>query len=221
MTGERVAVLAAVAARIDALPADRPVRVAIDGVTAAGKSTFANELVAYVRRPVVRATADDFYRPSSERYARGHGPEAYYYDTFDLPSLRSLLLDPLAPDGDRRYRSASFASYDDVAVDAPVHVAQEDAALVLDGVFLLRPELAGLWDLSVFLETDRAVALERGIARDAWWLNGAGPARLRYEARYVPGETLYLRTAEPASRADIVIENTDPDRPRLLPKPRA
>ncbi len=77
MTEERAAVLAAVAARIDALPGDRPARVAIDGVTAAGKTTFADELISYVRRPVLRATVDDFYRPSTERYARGHGPESY------------------------------------------------------------------------------------------------------------------------------------------------
>ncbi|MGZ8717332.1 MAG: uridine kinase [Gaiellaceae bacterium] len=216
MTEERAAVLAAVAARIDALPADRPVRVAVDGVTAAGKSTFADELVAYVRRPVVRATVDDFHRPSSERHARGQGPESYYHDTFDLASLRSLLLDPLAPDGDRRHRTASLDLRKDVAVEAPVHVAPEDAALVLDGLFLLRPELAGIWDLSAFLVADRTVALERAIARDASRLDGAGPARLRYEARYIPGETLYLETARPASRADVVIENTHPDRPRLL-----
>jgi uridine kinase len=207
MTKERPAVLAAVAARIDALPAGRPVRVAVDGVTAAGKTTFADELVEYVRRPVVRATIDDFHRPRSERYARGEGPESYYYDTFDLTSLRALLLDPLAPDGDRVYRTAA---------DAPVVVAPEEAVLVLDGVFLLRPELAGVWALSVFLAIDRTVALERSIARDASWLGGEGPARLRYESRYFPGETLYLEEAAPASRADIVVENTDPDRPRLL-----
>lgn len=189
MTEERAAVLAAVAARIDALATDGSARVAVDGVTAAGKSTFADELVEYVRRPVVRASVDDFHRPSGERYARGHGPESYYHDAFDFGSLRSLLLGPLAP---------------------------TDAALVVDGVFLLRPELAGLWDLSVFLAVDRTIALERAIARDAARLGGEGPARLRYASRYVPGETLYLETATPESRADVVIENTDPDRPRLL-----
>jgi uridine kinase len=204
---ERVSVLTAVAARIDALPSDRPVRVAVDGVTAAGKTTFADELAAHVRRPLVRATIDDFHRPQSERYARGQGPESYYYDTFDLASLRALLLDPLAPDGDRRYQTAA---------DAPVVVAPEDAVLVLDGVFLLRPELASVWDLAIFLAIDRAIALERGVARDASWLGGNGPTRLRYESRYFPGETLYLEEADPASRADVVVENTDPDRPRLL-----
>jgi uridine kinase len=95
-------------------------------------------------------------------------------------------------------------------------VAPEDAVLVLDGGFLLRPELAGAWDLSVFLALDRAIALERAVARDALWLGGEGPARLRYGSRYFPGETLYLEEADPASRADVVVENTEPDRPRLL-----
>ncbi|MCW2977687.1 MAG: phosphoribulokinase / uridine kinase family [Actinomycetia bacterium] len=217
MTEDRAAVLATVAARIDALPTGRTVRVvAVDGVTASGKSTFADELVAHVRRPVVRATVDDFNRPRSERYAGGQGPEAYYHDTFDLVSLRCMLLEPLAPAGDRRYRTASFDADNDSAVDAPLQVAPDDAALVLDGVFLLRPELAGVWDLSIFLAVDRTVALERAIARDASWLGGEGPARVRYASRYVPGETLYLESADPASQAGLVVENTDPDRPRLL-----
>ena len=49
MTAGRGAVLAAMAARIDALP--RPARVAVDGVTAAGKTTFADELALLVARP--------------------------------------------------------------------------------------------------------------------------------------------------------------------------
>jgi hypothetical protein len=40
--------------------------------------------------------------------------------------------------------------------------------------------------------------------------------RARYATRYFPGETLHLDGVEPQSRADIVIENTDPHRARLL-----
>jgi hypothetical protein len=43
VTEDRAAVLATVAARIDALPTGRTVRVAVDGVTASGKSTFADD----------------------------------------------------------------------------------------------------------------------------------------------------------------------------------
>lgn len=186
MTDERAAVLDAVAARIDALP--RPARVAVDGVTAAGKTTFADELAVLVTPPVVRISVDDFHRPEAERYARGEGPESYYHDTFDLPSVRAAL----------------------GRVDPP-------AVAIVDGVFLLRPELVRLWSLTIFLATDRWVALERAIARDAEWMAGVDTARARYARRYFPGETLYLDAVDPQARADLVVDTTDPERPRLVP----
>jgi uridine kinase len=181
----RTAVLAAVATRIDALP--RPALVGVDGVTAAGKTTFADELVALVSPPAVRISVDDFHRPEAERHARGRGPESYYHDTFDLPGVREAL----------------------GRVDA-------QAVAIVDGVFLLRPELADLWDLTIFLAVDRAVALERAIVRDAARMNGVEAARARYASRYVPGETLYLEAVDPETRADIVVDTTDPRRPRLI-----
>jgi uridine kinase len=181
----RTAVLAAVATRIDALP--RPALVGVDGVTAAGKTTFAAELVALVSPPAVRISVDDFHRPEAERHARGRGPESYYHDTFDLPGVREAL----------------------GRVDA-------QAVAIADGVFLLRPELADLWDLTIFLAVDRAVALDRAIVRDAARMNGVEAARARYASRYVPGETLYLEAVDPETRADIVVDTTDPRRPRLI-----
>ena len=90
MSELRSAVLAAVATRIDALP--RPALVGVDGVTAAGKTTFAAELVALVSPPAVRISVDDFHRPEAERHARGRGPESYYHDTFDLPGVREAMV---------------------------------------------------------------------------------------------------------------------------------
>jgi len=90
------------------------------------------------------------------------------------------------------------------------------AVAIVDGVFLLRPELADLWDLTIFLAADRAVALERAIVRDAARMHGVEAARARYASRYVPGETLYLEAVDPERRADVVIDTTDPRRPRLV-----
>jgi uridine kinase len=185
VTGERAAVLAAVAAQIDGLA--RPAVVAVDGVTAAGKSTFAKELAPLVHRPAARISLDDFHRPEPERHAHGEGPESYYHHTFDLQALRAAL--------DRR---------------------MDDEIVIVDGVFLLRPELADLWSLTIYLAADRQVALERAIARDAARLGGVDAARARYAARYIPGETLYLDAVDPESAADVVIETTDPLRPRLI-----
>ena len=48
---------------------------------------------------------------------------------------------------------------------------------------------------------------------DKWCL---ATERERYATRYVPGETRYLEEVDPESIADVVVENTDFERPRLV-----
>ncbi|SNQ47454.1 hypothetical protein FRACA_190033 [Frankia canadensis] len=69
--------------------------------------------------------------------------------------------------GDRRYRIAAFDHLRDVPLTCPALEAAHDAALLVDGVFLLRDELCGLWDLSVFLQAGqpRRVAAPRAPTR--------------------------------------------------------
>jgi uridine kinase len=74
--------------RIEAVRRPHPIRVAIDGIDAAGKTTLANELASVLRRrgrDVVRASIDGFHRPRAERYSRGDlSAEGYYLDSFEL-----------------------------------------------------------------------------------------------------------------------------------------
>jgi uridine kinase len=93
------------------------------------------------------------------------------------------------------------------------HVLSLDGAVIADGVFLHHPELRDLWQLTIFLSVEREVARERGIERDASWMENA---RERYAQRYFPGETRYLDEVDPASRADIVIDTTNLEELRLL-----
>jgi uridine kinase len=60
---------------------DEPWRVAIDGVTAAGKTTVADELGR--RLGAARLSIDDFHRPP---------PHEYYPDSFDLARFRAAAL---------------------------------------------------------------------------------------------------------------------------------
>jgi uridine kinase len=206
-----------IAATIVSLSLSHPVRVGIDGITASGKTTFADELggvVAKRGRSIIRASVDDFHRPPTERYVKGRlSPEGYYSDAFDYPQLQERLLLPLGPSGSRHYATKVHDQDADSPIENPVvQIASEDAVLIVDGVFLFRPELFDLWDFRIFLDVDPGVARERGILRDQHWIGSLEQARQRYEQRYVPGERLYLREVEPQNLADVVIENTDPQR---------
>src|SRR4051794_2915359 len=216
---QRTMVLNDLAIRIARLRSARPIRVAIDGRTASGKTTLADELAKLIEqggREVIRTSIDGFHRPRSERYARGrYSPEGYYYDARDHAAINALLLAPLGPGGDCRYRTASF----DLTHDHPVHqeprCASMDAILIVDGTFLQRPELRSGWDLTIFVEVSERVAAQRGVRRDEALLGGAESARNLYATRYQPAFDLYERLCSPAATADVILNNDDIDFPGL------
>jgi uridine kinase len=214
----RQEVIHTLAARIAGVKRDHPVRVGVDGITAAGKTTLADNLAEALRggpREVIRASVDDFHNPPAVRYRRGRlSPEGYYLDTFDYPALRERLL-PLGSRGSRRYRAGALGQPDGASAAFAERTASENAILIVDGVFLFRPELNDYWDYRIFIAVDLKAAVERGIARDAGWMGSYVVARERYEQRYVPGERLYLESVRPWELADAVVENDDPARPGL------
>jgi uridine kinase len=207
---------------IAAVERPHPVRVGIDGISAAGKTTLADELVGPLERmgrTVIRAQIDDFHRPKAERHQLGpYSAEGYYLYSFDYSAIRDLLLRPLGPSGNRRYRAAAFDQPNDVPIDSLEREAPIDAILLADGVFLFRPELNDFWDVRIFVDADMEVATHRAIERDlafGWGVTRASREEV-YRRRYVPGEQHYFATVDPRSLADLIIENTDPDRPRLV-----
>ena len=196
-------------------------RVAIDGIDAAGKTTLADELAELLERadrPVLRASIDGFHHPASVRHIRNKEQPAYSYygDSFDYQTLRSVLLDPLRPGGEHIVRTRVF----DFRIDLPVEKAplrvQPGTVLLFDGVFLLRPELEGCWDLSVFVQVDPAISLRRASTRDMALFGTSGATERRYRERYLPGQELYLSLVQPDQRAEVLIDNNDPAAPILL-----
>lgn len=200
---------------VEALTGPR-VLVAVDGPDAAGKTTFARRLVRLVRRPVVLASVDDWHHPRAVRVRRGAlSPEGYYRDAFDFQGLTAQLLEPFAG-GAPLVRLKAFDHLTDTPLPMePVDVAAE-AVLVVEGVFLLRPELRRRWDLALHLHVSDDVVLARARERDLPLLGSAAAVEQRYRARYLPGQALYRQDAQPLAAADVVLDNTDPDHPLVL-----
>lgn len=197
-----------------------PVRVAVDGPDAGGKTTLAEELAALLKargRPVIRASIDGFHNPARVRHGPGSTPpESYFHHSFNYRALIKSLLIPLGPGGSRRYRSAVFDYRTDAEVRIPIRVAEVNAVLLFDGVFLLRPELLAHWDFTIFVRVAFETTLARAVKRDAALFGGAEEVRRRYEQRYIPGQQLYLAACAPAVRAQVVVDNNDPAKPEIL-----
>lgn len=207
------------ASRLLTLQLQHPIRVAVDGVDAAGKTTLADELAAFLikrGRPVIRASIDRFHRPRAERHRQGAtSPDGYYADSFDYNALRSALLQPLGPQGSRIYRRAVFDYRTDTPSLTEEEVAPEVAILLFDGVFLLRPEINDQWDYRIFVDVPFAVTVERAIQKDSDLFGSAEATRARYEERYIPGQQIYLNSVAPLRHAQAILNNEDPQHPIL------
>jgi len=166
-------------------------------------------------RPVVPVAYDDFHHPRERRYRLGRmSAEGYLDDAFDPAALRRLVLDPLAA-GEPAVVPAAYDLAGDKPVEAdPVPVAAGSVVLV-DGSFLLVPELAGSWNLAVLVVADPQRVLERGVHRDAD-LGTPEQVREMYLRRYLAAESLHQERDDPWSRADVVVDLSDPLAPDLL-----
>lgn len=198
------------------LPGGRVI-IAVDGIEGAGTAAFADGLAdvfAEEGSAVFRTGIDGFLRPRAERFARGAGsPEGYYLDSYDYATFRRVLIDPFREGGQTGgstgFQLVAFDAARDVSVESQWVTAPRDAVLVVDGLFLHRPELRSLWHWSVWLDVPEQIAFARLAATDGSDPDPAAPVN----ARRHEGHELYLRDARPQGAASAIVDNADPDHP--------
>ena len=177
MTGDELATI--IVERIGELSASgaSPCLVAISGVDCAGKSTLSRILRDCLAARAVAASVigiDDFLIPERVKARRTPEHLGYFEDAFDYRALVDAL--PAAPH--------------------PV--------VVVEGVFVLREELRKRWTLTVWLDVDPALAMERALVRDLAHFGDAATVQRIYEARCRPAQAYHQQRDRPSTHADIV-----------------
>jgi uridine kinase len=214
----REELLVDLAGRVLALPDDRPQLVAVDGMSCVGKTSLADELAVVVDgagRPVVRVSYDDFHQPSDVRHRRDRlSAEGYLLDSYDAAALRRLVLDPVIGLRSEVVTASFDLATDEVVSPAPVPV-EGGAVVLVEGEFLLTPDFEGAWDLAVLLVAAPAAILTRALLRDAD-LGTQEQVRELYLRRYLGAWALHEERHDPWSRADVVVDLTDPQVPQRL-----
>ncbi len=124
--------------------------VAVDGPAGAGQSAFADDLAAALveaGHAAFRASVADFGRPRGEGGAVADGEPA----PVDGAILRRVLVEPFRLGGSTAWVPAAFDSASQREVEPRWVTGPDDALLVVDGEALGRPELAGLWNYTVWV----------------------------------------------------------------------
>ena len=171
----------------------RCVLVAIDGGAGSGKSTFArrlqNALAASGGIDCAVVHLDHFFRTRRER-----GSTLARVEDTDWRRLRDQVIRPL-----RAGRSARFQLYD--WPRDRLHrwqTVQPAGVVIVDGVSALRRELAGCFDLTVWLACPRQKRLAR--------LAGRGDTPPEEIEHWLPSEDAYVAAHAPRQRAHLVVD---------------
>ena len=172
--------------------AKRPLLVAIDGHSAAGKSTLARRIAELVDGVSI-VSGDDFYRVMSEDECSGLTPEEGFERYYDWQRLEREVLEPLTAG-----RTSRYQRYDWTANRLGETVTVEpQGIIVIEGCYSLRLELRPYYHVTFFVETSEAARLERQRRR--------GDATEAQLARWDAAEAYHFAKNAPEKGADLVV----------------
>jgi para-aminobenzoate synthetase len=178
------------AARAEGL--DRPFTVALDGRSAAGKTTLAAVLAGILDAAVIEG--DDFYAGGTE--VRSDRPADLVAACIDWPQQRAVL-EALRSGGQAAWHAFDWDAFDGRAC-AELTVLAPKPIVILEGVYSARPELSDLIDLAVFVRADEGVREARLIAREGQ----IGP----WERQWHAAEDYYFEFVRPLTSFDALID---------------
>lgn len=209
-----------IADHILTLKLPHPIRVGVNGITASGKTTFANELAEEMKNrgvQVIRTSIDDFHNPRVIRYAQGkESARGYYEDAHDYTAFKERLLKPLGPNGNLQYETISH----NLITDMPVHntplVASPTMVLIVDGTFLLKKEIEYLFDYKIFVDTDFEIARNRGVERETEAFGSYEEAEKMFINRYHAACKMYIDEHNPKECANVIFQNSNFDDPVVV-----
>ncbi|MBJ8007498.1 MULTISPECIES: hypothetical protein [Bacillus cereus group] len=197
-----------------------PIRVGVSGITASGKTTFANELAEELKQcgvPVTRASIDDFHNPRAIRYVQGkESARGYYEDAHDYTAFKERLLKPLGPSGNLQYETISHNLITDVSVHNEPLVALPNMVLIVDGTFLLKKDIEHLFDYKIFVDTDFEIARNRGAKRETEVFGSYEEAEKMFLNRYHAACKMYIEEHNPKECANVVFQNSDLENPEVI-----
>ena len=190
VTTPRVAFLRGLADEILAHYGRGRMIVAIDGPLRSGKTRFGDDLADVLRErdhAVFRASMEGFHRSRAEQAPFGEdSPARYHRYGFDESALRRVLVEPFRMGGSAAFVARVIDPARDAWVEPKWLTGPDDAILVIDGRFLLRDRLAGLWDFRIALDGEPVD----------------------------PADVLAYDESDPRLVASAVVDDADPEHPR-------
>lgn len=167
-----------------------PSLIAIDGLPCSGKSTIAKRLTERLGGNCIEL--DDFVFPQQD-WPKGIEPAFPFqyirYEEF-VEAVQAL-----STAGVCSFRPFDWNSWE---ISPEPRTVTREAPVIVEGVSSLNPVLSPLFDIRIFVESDRSTVLRAATQR------GVGPWEREWADLFLPSVDLYMAT-EPQKRADVLV----------------
>jgi uridine kinase len=145
---------------------------------------------------------DDFYSDIDWDERAGFSPGEAYARNYDWQRLRDQVLLP-ARNAASALRYQRY-EWDNRQIGQWIEISMPEAVIV-EGVYTLRPELREFFDLKVFVKASQNTRLDRMRARHQQYTEEIRSLHDAQIERWVAAENYYATGFEPQEHADIVI----------------
>lgn len=173
----------------------------IDGLSRSGKTSFSKQLhTTFAEKNIVSTLIhlDDFITPKSSRYNTSKlAWEEYYYLQWDIEFLKENLF--------QKAKTSCFFNllkYNyELDKQDPIQIeVYTPSIIIIEGVFLQRPEWKQYLDYTIFVESPREIRFSRESNQSQLNIE-------KFERRYWPAEDYYLDIINPRLSSNFIIEN--------------
>ncbi len=167
--------------------------IGIDGPSASGKSTLANELIGYLNNTEI-ICMDNFYKPGELRNEADRINEIGSY--FDWRRLEKQVLIPFKNNLDIVYDNYDWMTD---RISGSKHISRKHN-IIVEGVYSIRKELANYYNYKIWIDCPYETRLQRGIIRDGIEMKDY------WETVWMKQENEYMAAHKSSSYADFIID---------------
>jgi len=192
--------------------------IGINGVDTSGKTVFAVAFEKYLKSRGYKTMLihlDDFHNPREVRNKGTDPVQSYIDNAFNLELLVNEILKPVSQ-GQTVSKELTLLDLEtDKFSNIQHYQIVKNTVVILEGVLLYREPLDEHFSIRVFLDVEFDEVLRRAGKRDEVRF---GPELIKkYESRYIPVQKRYFAEFNPIERSDILIDNNDLKRPKIMP----
>ncbi len=190
--------------------------VGITGIDASGKTKFSEELEKFLVSKNYKTQTinlDDFHNPQKIRYSGNDQADNYYNKNFDTKTVIEKLLIPVKQKNAFTKKLSLLNLSTDNYENKKEYIFCKNSIVIFEGVFLFRKEFFSYIDYKIFIEISFKESIKRAKIRDVP-LYGKKVLK-KYNEKYLPAQKKYLNQSPPLKTANIIINNTNWEFPRI------